>query len=474
MIRVIDLFAGPGGLGEGFFNVTKNGNKAFYISLSIEKDRYAIQTLRLRSFLRKLPLRGQKALYSYYANPQKEELCKIILKYPTQWAAAVNETINLELSPLNRLKVRKLIRRAIKKSKRWVLVGGPPCQAYSLVGRARRTNEPRNNFDEDKRHTLYVEYLDILQKLKPSAFIMENVKGILSAKHKGAQIFKKICKDLAGTGYKLYSLSSSSERESFQNKNFGSFVVKAEKYGIPQARHRVFILGIRKDIKNIPSKLKEENLRPVDRALQGLPFVRSRLSVMDTFNKWLRIRNEGLLKAGEKMQNSAVDFVGSEFVKTKDIKRRSWKSAFLTGVPNHEGRSHCEGDIKRYAFLAALASKKKKTLKVTEFPEELKPDHKNITFKKVPFADRFKVQIFGKPSSTITAHLAKDSHYYIHPDFRQARGLTVREAARIQTFPDNYRFEGPKTEQYRQVGNAVPPLLATKIAKIVLGVLQDG
>jgi len=139
----------------------------------------------------------------------------------------------------------------------------------------------------------------------------------------------------------------------------------------------------------------------------------------------------------------------------------------MLGLPNHESRSHLAKDIQRYAFAAAYAYRHGKSPKVTEFPDFLKPDHKNISAEEVPFADRFKVQMFGKPSSTITSHIAKDGHYYIHPDFKQARSLTVREAARLQTFPDNYRFEGPRTEQYKQVGNAVPPLLARQIAKIV-------
>lgn len=473
MIKVIDIFAGPGGLGEGFFGFKKLGRRIFNISLSIEKDKYAHQTLRLRSFFRKLSLKGQKELFSYYIDPRHENLSRLILKYPKEWAAAASETLNLELSPEKRLKVRKIIKKTLKNCRNWVLVGGPPCQAYSLVGRARRTNEPRKKFDKDMRHTLYMEYLDILKNLKPSAFVMENVKGILSAKYNGLLIFKRICKDLAAAGYNLYSISEDPQKMGPQGEwTTESFIVKAEQHGIPQARHRVFVLGVRQDILIIPSQLRKEKRVPVDQVLKGLPFVRSRLSVKDTFNKWLRARNNGLRKAGKKMKNSAVDFVGSEFVKIKNRKGLFLASKDLTGIPNHASRSHFEGDIRRYAFLAAFASQKRRSPKVTEFPRALKPAHKNIFTKNVPFADRFKVQMYGKPSSTITAHMAKDGHYYIHPDFRQARSLTVREAARIQTFPDTYRFEGPKTEQYKQVGNAVPPILASKIAKIVAGVLS--
>jgi DNA (cytosine-5)-methyltransferase 1 len=142
----------------------------------------------------------------------------------------------------------------------------------------------------------------------------------------------------------------------------------------------------------------------------------------------------------------------------------------LAGACNHSTRRHMRGDLHRYLFASCFAQVFERSPVLKDFPVELLPDHKNVetAIKSMRlFSDRFKVQLFDTPASTITCHMAKDGHYFIHPDPLQCRSFTVREAARIQTFPDNYFFEGSQTAQYEQVGNAVPPLLARAVANIM-------
>ena len=145
----------------------------------------------------------------------------------------------------------------------------------------------------------------------------------------------------------------------------------------------------------------------------------------------------------------------------------------LTGICNHESRGHIRKDLHRYLFAAAFAKVKNRSPLLEDLPKQLLPKHENVqaALKETKFNDRFRVQLANRPSTTVVSHISKDGHYFIHYDPTQCRSLTVREAARLQTFPDNYFFEGPRTEQYRQVGNAVPPLLARQIAEIVRGVL---
>lgn len=472
-IQIVDLFAGPGGLGEGFSSFLHKGKHKYKIVLSIEKDGYARKTLLLRSFFRHLGKVKYKVLFKYYSDPKPERLTEIALQNPREWKSACSEAVQHELSPQTRNSTICLIKKRLECDRPWVLVGGPPCQAYSLVGRARRSRETRKVFEKDKKHTLYQEYLHILGSLHPPVFVMENVKGILSAKLKGQEIFQRICKDLARQGYRLHTLCGDPASDLTGRWLSDSFIVRAENYGIPQARHRVFILGIREDIKKIPLRLTAQNVNlPIEKALEGIPPLRSRLSMSDSFLKWTEARNIGLSFASQRVDKTIIDFCGGEFVHEKCMPKCTLTDQDMPGLPNHESRSHLPEDIQRYAFAAAYAHKHGKSPKVTEFPDLLKPKHKNISAVEVPFTDRFKVQMFGKPSSTITSHISKDGHYYIHPDYKQARSLTVREAARLQTFPDNYRFEGPRTEQYKQVGNAVPPLLAQQISELVFDIFN--
>ncbi|MDP2017587.1 DNA cytosine methyltransferase, partial [Hydrogenophaga sp.] len=146
------------------------------------------------------------------------------------------------------------------------------------------------------------------------------------------------------------------------------------------------------------------------------------------------------------------------------------------GVCQHEARSHMASDLARYLFSSCFAHSSGYSARLDIFPPKLLPEHSNVHvegLKAIPFKDRFRVQCRNEPAATVVAHIAKDGHYYIHYDPAQCRSLTVREAARLQTFPDNYFFSGNRTEQYTQVGNAVPPLLAHKLAKVVRGLLNQ-
>ena len=141
----------------------------------------------------------------------------------------------------------------------------------------------------------------------------------------------------------------------------------------------------------------------------------------------------------------------------------------LTRLPNHQTRGQMAGDLARYFYAAVFAAVTGRSPKAPDFPSDLAPNHSNWSTGK--FADRFRVQLWDAASTTVTSHISKDGHYFIHPDPLQCRSLSVREAARLQTFPDNYLFKGNRTQQYVQVGNAVPPLLAKWIGETLHSIL---
>lgn len=500
-IPVVDIFAGPGGLGEGFSRLAdKSGQPLFRIVQSIEKDPAARETLRLRSFYRSFGNSGHvPADYFRYLRLQvsREELFGA---HPENAALSDREAWCAELGKVSERQVDSRIRETLAGRSDWILIGGPPCQAYSLVGRARNGREKN---EADERHFLYREYLRILNRHRPLAFVMENVKGLLSAKVGQLRIVQRILEDLRAAGYELHTLVQSGQaRAAGFEPEPAEFVLRSEHYGVPQARHRLIIVGLRSDanLSAPPILQKRDCPATVRDALAGLPHIRSRRSARsgaDSPEAWTKAIRQSVDSAvieavADRSQELAESLAsnlgrlahsrptGDEFIYLESqpsrVNTELWYWYYeprLEGVCNHASRSHMDSDLGRYFFAACYANVFGRSPTLKDFPASLVPRHRNIDRRRKhqDFADRFRVQCYGASSSTVTAHISKDGHYFIHPDPRQCRSLTVREAARLQTFPDDYRFEGNRTSQYQQVGNAVPPYLAYHIAESLYATL---
>jgi DNA (cytosine-5)-methyltransferase 1 len=508
---VIDLFAGPGGLGEGFSALTHRNEAAFRIALSIEMENFAHQTLELRSFFRQF--NNSKVPSEYYAFLRREISREDLFKsWPSEACAAREEAWKAELGKVSPAEVDRRIRRALDGRLDWVLCGGPPCQAYSVVGRSRN----QGIRPSDHRLFLYREYLRILAVHRPPVFLMENVKGLLSSAVRGNGIFHQMMEDLkdpaaatsssarSGRAGRYHILSlvntpSTYDLDGFPVYKPGDFVIRCEDYGIPQTRHRVILLGIREDLSGSPSPLLRPSGRPISAAqvLKGLPRLRSGLTrTQDGRKEWIaalqtilsprilsglppdlkREMRVGLKSIVDELSAPQADR-GGEFIPclADTVFEPDWYlDRKIRGVCNHSSRAHMQSDLLRYLYAAYFGKLLLRSPGLRDFPSALLPAHKNVGVrgKEDYFDDRFRVQIAGRPATTITSHIAKDGHYYIHFDPTQCRSLTVREAARVQTFPDNYFFCGPQTHQYRQVGNAVPPLLARQIAAVVRRILK--
>ncbi|MFV1875647.1 DNA cytosine methyltransferase [Nioella sp.] len=459
------------------------------IHLSVEMDDNAVQTLRLRAFLRSFdtfPPEYYEALDKGTPLPSWKEL------YPSNWQLAQNEVRQRVLGSDGVFEEIAVELDKIREANHGdtILIGGPPCQAYSLAGRSRNKGKKGYVAEEDDRHYLYREYVRILDRLAPAAFLMENVKGMLSSKVDGGGIFSRVLEDLenaGGIGYRLLPLAAIPPADE-QRADGRSFLIRAEQHGVPQARHRVIVLGIRKDIPvpAITSPLLGEPSEPVSVAevIGDLWKLRSGLSSQDGTSEWhsvvraqaVAIASYGNVDRG--VRDIALQVARDEALPCERQSRRFLNSECLpedlkfwfsdeklSCALQHETRGHIPDDLGRYLFSAAYAQVHDRAPKLSEFPDFLQPRHRNRN--SGDFADRFRTQVATQPSTTVTSHISKDGHYFIHPDPAQCRSLTVREAARLQTFPDNYFFCGPRTKQYHQVGNAVPPYLAYQIAKAV-------
>lgn len=521
-IQVVDLFAGPGGLGEGFTSFGDGGR--FEIVVSAEKDPKAWQTLRLRAFYRLLKKHKPDHLFEYYDycnDPLSTGEFMPSKDTESLWSEAAREARCITLgSPKGNQELDEALNdqlHGLNENRPWVLIGGPPCQAYSVVGRARNQAKVNYRAEEDNRHFLYKEYLRIIREKQPAVFVMENVKGILSSKVNNERIFSNILRDLSdphqalheggsGKRYHIYSLVTGdhfSHKKSVDEIDPRAFIIRAEDYGIPQARHRVILLGISEDC--LPADVLQVKLAKdspeatVGQVIGSLPRLRSGLTKMaDSSENWAGVvvrESDYLREQLDKkdpmwrvLGDVTAGFKAPESAGGRRVKRAANKNDGATGNTrlddwyrdpnldywlNHEVRGHMPTDLRRYVFAAAYAKlhgfspKGHKGFNL----EGLAPEHKN--WKSGVFSDRFRVQAEKLPATTITSHISKDGHYFIHYDPTQCRSLSVREAARVQTFPDNYFFQGNRTEQFHQVGNAVPPLLASKIARVVFRILFD-
>lgn len=431
---IIDLFSGGGGLSEGFHK------EGFKIVTHVEKERWATETLKTRVIYHELKRNNDLELYhEYLANKRSyrtiEEDREIIFKKHDYLREKLeHEVLNKKFgNPANDpdASSSKEIILLIEKSLKYnnentvsMIIGGPPCQAYSLVGRSRMGID----VERDNRNYLFYYYLRIVREFSPQMFVFENVPGILSAK-KG-RVFREIQEQFDNIGYTI--LSGINAGETGHILNFADF-------GIPQTRKRVLLFGFKKELNlYYPSyeseKFHWEHELNTKNILSDLPSIQP---------------GEG----SEAIQGYPELFAMSDYL----LKMRQDSP----GVLNHIARPIKDSDREIYR-IAINKARIGQQLKYPDLPAELKT-HKNENV----FQDKFKVHWKNNLPHTVVAHIAKDGHYNIHYDINQARSLTVREAARIQTFPDNYLFEGPRTAQFIQVGNAVPPLMSEIIAKTI-------
>lgn len=414
----IDLFAGAGGLSEGFIR------EGFEPIAHVELNEAACYTLKTRTVYHYLRSHNRCDIYESYL---KGEISRKEL-YASVPSDVLSSIINLPIGADYNPLIHKTIEKQLNGKKVDLIIGGPPCQAYSLVGRARS----KDGMKGDARNYLYVHYAKFLEKYDPQLFVFENVIGLKSA----------------GKGIYLQNMENLFFKKGYLMK---LFTVEANNFGVLQNRKRVIIIGWKEELSlEIPDLESIKNVAncKVNNLLNDLPKI----------------------QAGE----------GSD----KNLKYKSLKvNAYLsqTAIRNeddiltqHIARPHTIQDKEIYRIAVEKWNAGHERLNYNDLPERLKT-HQN----RESFCDRFKVVASDAiHSQTVVAHIAKDGHYYIHPDIEQNRSISIREAARLQSFPDNYYFEGVKehmnrTPAFKQIGNAVPPLMAWEIAKYVKKILES-
>jgi len=400
-MNYIDLFSGGGGLSEGFI-------RAGYNPIAhVEIDAKACDTLETRLIYHRLKLENRLDVYFDYL---AEKLTRKQLVKQFSNKELSDSVINKAIGGDNNKIIFERIDNLLGNKTVDLIIGGPPCQAYSLVGRSR----DKNRMKDDPRNYLYKEYAKFLKKYSPNAFVFENVLGLISA-DKG-RYFKNMKAHFKRVGYKIdYT------------------ILKSEDFGVLQKRRRIILIGWKKEF---------------DFQYPVFDIIKHKYAVKDILFDLQKI------KPGYKKAISKYTAPINEYLSKFEIRNG------VDFVSQHTTRPHNSQDLEIYRIAIDKLLKYGERIKYTDLPERLK-SHKN----EKSFLDRFKVVDINGLSHTMVAHISKDGHHYIYPDLQQVRSISIREAARIQSFPDDYYFEGGQGAAFKQIGNAVPPLMAYSIAK---------
>jgi len=443
----VDLFAGCGGLSEGFIQA------GFQVIAQVEMNGWACESLRTRHLYWELKKAGKGFLYHRYLQG-RVSINEILNRFPEIKQKISCRVIQAAFGNDKTEQILEKIERSRKfhgASRIHVLLGGPPCQPYSIAGRGR---DPFR-MEKDGRHYLYRYYLEIIEHLQPDFFVYENVPGLFTARARGREIFRRMLKDFSSLS-PPYEITPPLERI-YEDPH--GYILDSADFNIPQSRKRLFLIGYRKSLERMGPEIKGIFMDLQKKAIKKGK--KGHLTVRDAIDDLPPV------KPGEGNDDWFGPYNAS--ANQRSFKKKMRKDS--TGIINHRARRHMKSDLERYRFFIEHRRNGNGAANLRVLMNErpdLLPAHKHLD----KFLDRFRVQWWDRPSSTITAHICKDGHYYIHPDIHQCRSFTVREAARCQSFPDNFKFEGFRTNQFRQVGNAVPPLLARIVAKVILKELR--
>lgn len=393
-INYIDLFAGCGGLSDGF-----EASKKYNILAAIEWETKPLETL-------------EKRLNKKYNVKNSKNIC---LNFDIQRTDELFNGWNDKKYGTN-----KGLSDILKNKKVDFVIGGPPCQAYSVAGRIRDDN----GMSFDYRNYLFESYIKVVSKIKPSIIVFENVPGLLSAKPNGINIVEKIKEEFNKSGYEIL-------------EKLNRAIIDVSDYGVPQYRKRIIIVGLRKDLfegRDVQDILNDfyQNILP--------KYKSKKMTVRDAISD--------LPKIYPKINDNRVNYI-------------SYDNDYV----DHVSRQHSIRDI---AIFKKLTIDKEQKLNQFNNSESIKNLYYEATGKWSNI-HKYHVLDWDAPSTTIVAHLHKDGLRHIHPDSEQVRSITVREAARLQSFDDDFEFIGSRSDAYKMIGNAVPP----KFAKCLANALYD-